>query len=247
MSTPRLLALDTSTDQLSLALLTPQGRFSHGEAGGAQASAALLPSLQALLRSAGQAMAGPAAADGLQAIAFGRGPGAFTGLRTACAVAQGLGLGLDCPLLAIDSLLIVADDARAQAQDQGLATDGLWWAAVDARMDEVYAAPYEHSSQGWQALAEPALYTLSALAAAWQAAPPVRVAGNASRVFAGRLPLGSAACWPEARDRAAALLRLAEAAWARGETLAADVALPSYLRDKVALTTAERAAQALLK
>ena len=88
----------------------------------------------------------------------------------------------------------------------------------------------------------PRLWTLPALVDAWATAPPARVAGNALAVFADRLPAPGASAWPHCVDRAAALLRLAEQAWQRGEGRAADQALPIYLRDKVAQTTAERQA-----
>jgi len=236
--TARLLALDTSTDLLAVALCTPAGRWCRNEAGGAQASSRLLPLVLQLLAQAGTAPAQ------LQAIAFGQGPGAFTGLRTACAAAQGLGFAHGTPLLAIDSLLLVAEDARAQAAGAGDDGDGLWWVAMDARMDEVYAAAYRRARGAWHEATAPRLWTLPALAATWQAAPPTRVAGSAVDAFAERLPWQGAARWPRQQDRAAALLRLAEAAWAEGRTLAAADALPLYLRDKVALTTAERQAGA---
>jgi len=239
---PSLLALDTATEVIAAALLAPTGRWHVNEAGGKLASVRLLPLLLTLLNRAGLTMAQ------LQAVAYGQGPGAFTGLRTACAVAQGLAFAHDTPVLAIDSLLIVAEDARQQAVDSGADDgDGLWWVAMDARMDEVYAGAYQHQSDGWQTgwqtATEPQLWTLAALAEAWQAAPPPRVAGSALAAFAGRLPWGPAECWPVCQDRAAALLRLAEAAWADGQTLPAEQAMPIYLRDKVAQTTAERLAQ----
>ena len=249
MTAPCLLALDTSTDRLAAALLAPAGRWHVNEAGGALASARLIPVLLGLLADAGVTLAQ------VQGIAFGQGPGAFTGLRTACAVAQGLAFAGNTPVLAIDSLLIVAEDARAQAAaagqpgngqagdgepGSGQADDGHWWVAMDARMDEVYAAAYRHGTGGWQVTVPPQLWPLAALAEAWSAAPPGRVAGSAIVAFADRLPWGNAARWPDTHDRAAALLRLAEAAWARGETLNAEDALPLYLRDKVAQTTAER-------
>ncbi len=192
-----------------------------------------------LLRDAGLAM------PQVQAVAFGQGPGAFTGLRTACAVAQGLAFAHATPVLPLDSLLIVADDARQQAADAGAgadACDGPWWVAMDARMDEVYAAAYTHGPGGWAPVCAPQLYTLGALAEVWQAAAPHRVAGSAIQAFGDRLPWGTAQRWPHTQDRAAALLRLAEAAWAAGASVAADAALPLYLRDKVAQTTAERQA-----
>ncbi len=253
----RLLALDTATECLAAGLCTPRGRWLHHEAGGAQASARLVPVLLDLLQQGGERL------DGLDAIAFGVGPGAFTGLRTACAVAQGLGFGAGRPLLPIDSLLVVAEAARAEqapGADRADTPVGRWWVAVDARMDEVYAGEYqfEAGAGGWRCTTAPALYTLAALAACWAQAAPQRVAGNAPRVFGARLPVHGARCTEPADaapasagagpadgpgGRAGALLRLAETAWARGEAIAPDQALPLYLRDKVALTTDERLRQ----
>jgi len=236
--TPCLLALDTSTDLLAAGLLTPAGRWHRNEVGGPQASTRLVPALMQLLAEGGAGLAQ------VQAIAFGQGPGAFTGLRTACAVTQGLAFAHDTPVLAIDSLLIVAEDARLQA-DSPDAPDAPadWWVAMDARMDEVYAAAYHFDGRQWLQRAAPQLWTLPALTAAWHAAPPARVAGSAISAFADRLPWAAARRWPHSADRAAALLRLAEAAWAAGRTQRADDALPLYLRDKVAQTTAERLQQ----
>lgn len=235
--TPCLLALDTATDAIAAALLAPAGRWCVNEAGGKQASARLIPLLAELLDAA--RLSWPQ----LQAIAFGQGPGAFTGLRTACAVAQGLAYAHGTPVLAIDSLLIVAEDARQQAAGRSSATDDAdWWVAMDARMDEVYAAAYHHGADGWRLRVPPQLWTLQALADAWEAAPPKQVAGNAVLAFADRLPWAAARCWPHTADRAAALLRLAEAAWTQHRGEPAAQALPLYLRDKVAHTTAERLA-----
>ena len=232
--TPCLLALDTATDTLAAGVLTPAGLWCHHGAGGAEASGQLIPALLGLLGQAGL----PAGA--LQAIAFGQGPGAFTGLRTACAVAQGFAFGLGVPVLAIDSLLINAEDARLQAAAVGGPMVADWWVVMDARMQEVYAARYHFDGTHWQVLEAPQLWTLAALADVWQASPPQQVAGSAITAFAGQLPWGSATCWPLCTDRAGALLRLAHAAWDAGAAIPADQALPLYLRDKVAQTTAER-------
>jgi tRNA threonylcarbamoyladenosine biosynthesis protein TsaB len=228
-----VLAFDTSTELLAVSLVDGERRFGVVEAGGARASAALLPAVHRLLADAGIAL------SALDAIAFGRGPGAFTGLRTSCAVAQGLGLGLARPLLAIDSLLVVAEDARAQRG----AGDGFEiGVAMDARMDEVYAGRYRYRGGAWQVLAAPALCTLPALADAWRDAPPC-VAGTALAAFGDRLALPPAVARVAAEaDRAGALGRLAQAAFAAGKAIDAADALPLYLRDKVAQTTEERAA-----
>jgi tRNA threonylcarbamoyladenosine biosynthesis protein TsaB len=234
MNRPRLLAFDTSTELMAVALQGAHGSCGSVEAGGARASAVLLPRIHALLAEAGISLAD------LDAIAFGVGPGAFTGLRTSCAVAQGLGFGLGRPLLAVDSLLIVAEDARLQAGEGG--GDFEIGVAMDARMDEVYAGRYRWQGGHWQVLQEPVLSTLAALAPHW-GPPPPWVAGSAWAAFGARLGLAaSQAVLPTERDRAAALLRLAQALYAAGRTMPAAAALPLYLRDKVAQTTQEREA-----
>ena len=224
-----LLAFDTATERLSVALAVGDRVHTHDAEGGALASAALLPAIQALLATAGIGM------RALDAIAFGRGPGAFTGLRTACSVAQGLAFGLGRPVLPIDTLLAVAEDAR------GHATEPLrMWVAMDARMDEVYAAQYRYAGGAWEELDAPCLVRPEALAARWSADPPEAIAGNALGVFAGRWSTGAARCHPLALPRAEGMLRLARALWARGGAVDAAHALPLYVRDKVAQTTHER-------
>lgn len=230
--TPCLLALDTATEQLAVAVVAGGREWAAEEAGGPQASRRLLPLAFELLAEAG---IGP---HDLDAVAFGHGPGAFTGLRSACSVAKGLALGLGCPVLALDSLALWAEDAHARHGVTEL------WVAVDARMDEAYAAPYRREGERWTALRPPALWTLPALAAAWRDDAPRAVAGNALAAFGDRLPCGDALRVDTRAQRGAALARLARAAWAHGARLDAADALPLYLRDKVALTTAERAAAA---
>jgi tRNA threonylcarbamoyladenosine biosynthesis protein TsaB len=228
-----LLAFDTSTERLAIAVASPAGRHTHDAPGGPLASSTLLPQIETLLGRAGLAL------RDLDAIAFGRGPGAFTGLRTSCAVAQGLGFGLDRPLLPIDSLLVVAEDALAAAAPPAAALEVA--VAMDARMDEVYAARYRWQEGRWAVQDAAALYGLAALAERWQEAPVDLVAGSALEAFGERLPLPARAQRvPHERSRAGALLRLAEAAAAAGEGIDAARALPLYLRDKVALTSAER-------
>ena len=249
---PVLLAFDTSTEALAVALQWPGGqRLWNGE-GGAQASALLLPTVQQLLGEAGLQLVD------VDAIAFGQGPGAFTGLRTACAVAQGLAFGADKPVLAIDSLLIVAEDARA---DQGFPPVLEVAVAMDARMGELYAARYRWAAQGWQVLQAPGLWDPQAWAAACRSDAVTAQDPAPQPVWTGSgLPLlgdahtgsglpQSGAVAPgfcpgrlHCADRAAALLRLADQAWRAGQALPAEQALPVYLRDKVALTTAERLA-----
>lgn len=230
-----MLAFDTSTERMAIGLQAPAGPLHVDAAGGAAASTGLLPQIHALLARAGITL------SDLDAIAYGRGPGAFTGLRTACAVAQGLGFGLARPLLPIDSLLVVAEDARLQVGPAAMLEVGV---VMDARMDEVYAGRYRWQGGRWRVVQAPALFTLQALAVAWADADvPALLAGSALGAFGPRL--GLPAAWPRAateQDRAGALLRLAVAAAANDEGVDAASALPIYLRDRVALTTREREA-----
>ncbi|WP_453933125.1 tRNA (adenosine(37)-N6)-threonylcarbamoyltransferase complex dimerization subunit type 1 TsaB [Acidovorax temperans] len=227
-----LLAFDTSTDTLSIAVQRGDAVWQHTGAGGAQASAALIPAIQRLLAEAGLGF------DTLDAIVFGRGPGSFTGLRTACAVAQGLAFGArsgqGTPVLPVDTLLAVAEEARHQHG----CTQVL--AVLDARMNEVYSAhcTWQEATRQWSTDADFGLCAPEALtltdAAQWT------VAGNAQAAYGERL-------LPQARHVAAlptatALLRLAPALLAAGAAVPASEALPRYIRDKVAQTTAEREA-----
>ena len=223
----KLLAFDTSTETLSIAVTAGDGApvLEHSGPGGAQASAAVIPAIQALLAQAGMAL------ETLDAIAFGRGPGSFTGLRTAAAVAQGLGFGARVPVLAIDTLLAVAEEAR------GLAGATRVIAVLDARMGEVYFASYEHVDGRWHTRQAPALGRPGQV----QWTPGWALAGNALDLHRDALPAGCdrIAALPTAR----ALLRLAPQELASGGAHGAAQALPLYIRDKVAQTTEERAAE----
>jgi tRNA threonylcarbamoyladenosine biosynthesis protein TsaB len=222
----KLLAFDTSTETLSIAVSAGEGAplREHTAAGGPQASATLIPAIERLLAEAGLSLAQ------LDAIAFGRGPGSFTGLRTAAAVAQGLGFGAGVPVLPIDTLLAVAEEARAQAGAERVV------ALLDARMDEVYFAVYEHRDGHWITHVAPALGRPETVLVPAGFA----LAGNALDLHASRLPADAprVAALPSAR----ALLRLAPAALAAAGSHAPAQALPLYIRDKVAQTTEERAA-----
>ncbi len=227
------LAFDTATEHLSIALRVGDRVWSHEAAGGALASSTLIPGVMDLLAQAGIGL------RDLDAIAFGRGPGAFTGLRTACSVAQGLALGADKPVLPIDTLLAVAEDARSLSQ-AGAADDV--WVAMDARMEEIYATHAVFEAGEWRLVTAPWLCTPQQLNERWRVAAPSAVAGTALTVFGDRLACGAALRLPQALPRARAMLPLAAALWARGGAVDAAQALPLYLRDKVAQTMAERAA-----
>ena len=225
-----LLAFDTSTDTLSIAVQHGDGVWQHQGPGGAQASAALIPAVRALMAQAGLTF------DMLDAVVFGRGPGSFTGLRTACAVAQGLAFGAKggqgVPVLPVDTLLAVAEEARQQHGCTHVV------AVLDARMDEVYHARCEWlpAEARWHADED------FGLGAPESVQPPDgwTVAGNARAAYGDRL--APTATHVTALPTATALLRLAPALIAAGHAVAAGDALPRYIRDKVAQTTAERAA-----
>lgn len=231
----KLLAFDTSTEAMSMALQLPQGLLVRELAGGPQASARLIPEILSMLAEAGCTLAE------LDAIAFGRGPGAFTGLRTACSVAQGLAFGADKPVIAVDSLMLVAQDAHHQQPADEI------WVAMDARMDEVYAGAYRWQGGRWSVLSAPALYSVAAINQRWQAEPPAVIAGSALEAFGERLHTAAAVRITQPRSRAQALADVAEQLWAEGATTDAAHALPLYLRDKVAQTTVEREAIRLAK
>ncbi len=247
-----LLAIDTATEQMAIAAChfthdMPAGQRRESTvnmAGGASASATMIDAALAQLRSVGLSP------TDLHAVAFGAGPGAFTGLRSACAVAQGMAFGAGIGVLPIDSLLIVAEDARHQAHPQATVLDV--WVAMDARMGEVYAAAYRWEAGVWAVIHAPVLcdplsvMAFGALGAGTDsgAAPQDLVAaGNAAAVHpALRQALADRGlpCIDDVQDRAGALLRLACAALTAGAVVDPALALPVYLRDKVALTTLER-------
>lgn len=225
----KLLALETSTDRLSVGVLRDGEQWLHEGAGGAQSSAALIPAIETLMARAGLAY------GDLDAIVFGRGPGSFTGLRTACAVAQGLAYGANVPVLPVDTLLAVAEEARLSQAGPPDMLQVL--ALIDARMNEVYVTRYQRQPAGWAPLGPCTLMAPPQLAAQ----PSELLAGNAFDAYRGLWPTtpnARCAAWPTAR----ALLSLAPALLAAGHAVDAAQALPLYIRDKVAQTTEEREA-----
>ena len=219
---PRLLAFDTSTEHLSVAVQHGDALFVHSGAGGAQSSGTLIPVILQLLGEAGLTL------RQLDAIAFGRGPGSFTGLRTACSVAQGLGFGAGVRLLPIDTLHAVAEEARERFGARRVV------ALLDARMDQLYSAHYDFDA------ASPDMGSEARLLAPEEVAVPESwsMAGNAFAAYGDRLPAGPAR--HDTLPTAVALLRLSPPLIAAGRTVAPADAWPLYVRDKVAQTTEER-------
>lgn len=243
-ATPILLALDTSTEVMHIGVCRGARQVWVRELpGGALSSETLLPAIFSLLQEAGLRL------DQLDALAFGQGPGAFTGVRTACAVVQGLALGASLPVLALDSLQAVAEDAVTSLEDDepGASTAlRRCCVAVDARMGEVYWGLYERDGERWLSAQAPQLSRPDDLVRRLldPCEPIALLAGNALQVHAQEfsalqslVPRQRA----QARPAARALLRLSLQSWQAGLCLDAALALPVYVRDKVAQTTEERA------
>lgn len=229
---PIILAIETSTEVASAALLGQRGLFSRESAGVHTHSESILPMVQDLLREADIALAQ------CDAIAFGVGPGSFTGVRTACGVVQGLAFGAGLQVAPIVTL-----EAMAQACfDANGAQDVL--AILDARMGEVYWAQYRYADGRWQTVAAPTLSVAEAVAPVGTplacgnglTAYAEAFAAPAFDVFTSRLP----AIMPSAAQIAV----LGGIAAADGNLVPLEQAQPLYLRNKIAFTTAERLAKA---
>jgi tRNA threonylcarbamoyladenosine biosynthesis protein TsaB len=252
MHTYKWLAIETSTDMLSLAIAWTQGDksqvWAHTSQGGAKSSQLVLPEIVRLMEEAQMRFAD------LTAVVFGKGPGSFTGLRTACSVAQGLAFGAGVLVLPIDTLLAVAEDARyqnvqkkqQQTQQQLDQLDQLsqqpqrFFVAMDARMDQVYTAAYEWRSD-WQCVQAPSVNSPENICVPteWKDLEFTTV-GNAWDGFAMRWPATLSSKHIHAMPTAEALLRLAPVAFEQGLAVSPENALPLYIRDKVAQTTQER-------
>jgi tRNA threonylcarbamoyladenosine biosynthesis protein TsaB len=228
---PIILAIETSSELASCALLngTDAAVLTRESVGVRTHSQSVLPMVQELLRDAGIALAD------CDAIAFGAGPGSFTGVRTACGVAQGLAFGARKPVLPLVTLEAMAEACRARTG----ATDVV--AVLDARMGEVYWAQYRWMD-GWQIVREPALCAPADVAP--EPVPDLAACGNGfaayPEAFAGHAFAAGALAdiLPHARELAV----LGAAALASGRAVPADDAQPIYLRNKVAYTSAERQA-----
>jgi tRNA threonylcarbamoyladenosine biosynthesis protein TsaB len=224
----RLLAFETATRRLSVALwqdgelIERSGKIPNG------GSEYLLPWVHELLAEAGLTL------NQIDGIAFGAGPGGFTGLRLACGVAQGLAWGLDLPVRPVSTL-----EALALASGEHEV-----WACLDARMNEVYGAAYCVEGDSVRQVTAPVCLPPAVL-------PAPTFAGGWG-VGDGFAAYGQALCArkpdliglrTDVFPTASAVLRLAAPAFSRGEAVPAALAQPFYVRDKVALTTVERMAR----
>jgi tRNA threonylcarbamoyladenosine biosynthesis protein TsaB len=227
MISPFLLALDTATETCSVALLKDGAVVALREAVGQRHSERALPMVDAILRDNHVAL------GDLDAIAFGAGPGSFTGLRIACGLAQGLAWGAGKQVIAVGNLMALAARVFEQAPDCHSVL-----CAIDARMHEAYCAVYRRGPEILEdrapQLARPG--ELAALAAGVDA-----VAGDALAAFPEVLPgLGERLLLPGLRADAADIVRLAATDALQACAVAPHDARPVYVRDHVALTTEER-------
>lgn len=216
-----LLALDTATEACSVALLHDGKVLSHYEVIPRLHAQRLLPMIKTLLAEAGIGL------NALDAIAFGRGPGAFTGVRIAIGVVQGLAFGLERPVLPVSNLAVLAQRAFRERNARQVAS------AIDARMDEVYWGCY-HEVAG-----EMRLLGIEAVLPPERAALPADASGEwfgsgTGWGYAERIVVKPAALDATLLPHAQDLLALATFAWQRGEAIVADEAQPVYLRDQVA-------------
>ncbi|MBI1772927.1 MAG: tRNA (adenosine(37)-N6)-threonylcarbamoyltransferase complex dimerization subunit type 1 TsaB [Burkholderiales bacterium] len=222
----RILAIETSTELATAAILTDSGIFIRELSGVQTHSQGILPAIQALLVEAGVRL------QDCDAIAFGCGPGAFTGIRTACGIVQGLAYGADMPVVPVVSLLAMAEAAREQVAANEFVC------ILDARMNEVYWAQYRFDDvAGWTEISAPALAGLNAALVAITLESPQLVLGNGVTLpepELARYPV--VRCMPHAKQVGI----LGRLNFAAGRGLPADQAQPLYLRNKIALTTAER-------
>jgi tRNA threonylcarbamoyladenosine biosynthesis protein TsaB len=216
----RLLALETSTHRLSIALWQDGGVVERAAELPSGSSEWLLPNVRALLADAGATL------KMLDGIAFGAGPGSFTGLRLAAGCAQGLACGLDLPVLGIGTL-----EALAVAAGERKA-----YACLDARMHEVYVAAYADGVEVMAPIVCPPTQAPLPQGEGWVGC------GDGFASHGAALP-AFARIRADLRPTADAVARLAAPRFARGEGVWAGDAMPVYVRNKVALTTAERMAR----
>lgn len=236
-----LLAIDTATEACSAALLVGDAMIERSEIAPRRHAELILPMIESLLAEAGISR------RQLDGIAVGRGPGAFTGVRLAISIAQGLALGLDLPVVPVSSLAALALDAPVDAANR----DNAILAVIDARMGEIYTGAFARSADGLvEALgletvghadklvlprgAQTNLGRWSVVGSGWD---------TYREALSARLPappyFADGARYPQAR----AVLRLAAPQFARGAGVSPEAALPVYLRDKVALTLDEQRAR----
>jgi tRNA threonylcarbamoyladenosine biosynthesis protein TsaB len=217
-------AFETSTEWCSVALWRDGEVSSIEERAGHQHSTRVLPMLDRLLAAAGIGI------GALDAVAFGAGPGSFTGLRIACGVAQGIALARGIPVLGVSTLESMAEESGAVRAV----------ACLDARMREVYYSAHERHGDTWREVIAPCCVAPSAFIP-----PPGDDWVGCGDGFAMYGSLGLSRVIPDIHPTAVAVARLAAPRLAAGAGVDVALALPAYVRDKVAFTAEERAAMTM--
>jgi tRNA threonylcarbamoyladenosine biosynthesis protein TsaB len=229
-----LLAIDTSADFCSVAASRGAALVSRHEPAGRRQAERILDMVGEVLAEARLEIAQ------IHGIAYGAGPGSFTGLRIAAGVTQGLALARGIGVVGVGTLLALAEEAAEQAA--GGAAGSRIVACLDAHMGEVYHAAYRRDGAGWEEVFAPGLYKPEAV----PLAPGRDWLGCGDGFAAYRERLGTrlgesiSAIRPETTPTARAVLKLAIPRFAAGDAKDAAAAVPMYLRDKVALKTSER-------
>jgi tRNA threonylcarbamoyladenosine biosynthesis protein TsaB len=238
----KLLALETSTEACSVALHVDGETISKFEIAPRRHAELLLPWIGELLAQAGIAK------SQLDAIACGRGPGAFTGVRLAVATVQGLALALDVPVIGVSTLQALAQPVMTRLDAEGDVSGRAGvLAAIDARMGEVYVGAFvRDGANGWiahgaETVLPPDQFVAPASPSRWHGAGTGFSAVDSTLVkrLADALESLDAAALPHAT----AVAELAVAAYERGQAHAPELLQPAYLRDKVALTLVEQGKQ----
>jgi len=225
----KILALEASTQYCSAALWRDGAVDARETLAGQRHSELLLPMVDELLKRNGLKL------KDLDGIAFGQGPGSFTGLRIACGVTQGLAFGAGLPVVGVSTLLALAEAARAERAV----------CCLDARMGEIYHAAYAKSGAGWETVQAPGLCAPGDAplppAGSWTGCGSGFAAHGPAlkQRYAGRVSAIMPDVFPHARD----IARLSVGEFEAGRGGSAEQAVPVYIRDKVALKTHERAAR----
>src|SRR5713101_9751122 len=225
-----LLAIDTSTDFCSVAVSRGEALFSRHERAGQRHAERILDMVDQVLVEARLEFAQ------IHGIAYGAGPGSFTGLRIAAGVTQGLALARGLRVVGVGTLLALAEEAAEGA------AGGRIIACLDAHRGEVYHAAYRRAGAGWEEVSAPGLYKPEAVPV--MAGGEWTGCGDGFAAYRERLAARLGGCVSAVRSgtgpTARAVLRLAMPRFAAGEATDAAAAVPVYLRDKVALKTSER-------
>lgn len=221
--TSKILAVDTATENCSVALMTGNDVIARCELAPREHTTKILPMVDDVLAEAGLTL------NQLDALAFGRGPGSFTGVRVGIGIAQGLGFGADLPMIGVSTLAAMAQQAYRKVGAESVFT------AIDARMGELYVGQFKRQQDGdWNTVLPEAVIAPADLIAkdqdviwytagtGWPAYPDLVNQLNLTMKDSG-------VRYPEAED----MLLLAKYALQRGEAVTAEQASPVYLRDTV--------------